>query len=150
MALPQTDRRKHPRIAAGDLPILLGEDLKTPLRIRDLSRAGVAFYSEIIDMARFKTLDHLKSYVGLVPSVRSSGDTEHVWGLTFRRNRFLKYVIIEAAWVAIRKDPALLACYNKLISRMKAQSAIIRIAKKLLGRIRYVWLNNVPYKTCVA
>ncbi len=113
-------------------------------------KTGVALYAEVIDMRRFKTLDHLKSYVGLVPSVRASGDTEHVLGLTFRRNRFLKYVIIEAAWIAIRKDPALLACYNKLISRMKAQSAIIRIARKLLGRIRYVWLNNVPYKTCVA
>jgi len=113
-------------------------------------KTGVAFYSEIIDMSRFKTLDHLKSYTGLIPSVRASGDTEHVRGLTFRRNRFLKCVIIEAAWVAVRKDPALLACYNKLISRMKAQSAIIRIAKKLLSRIRYVWLNNVPYEICVA
>ena len=111
---------------------------------------GIILYAEIVDMRRFKKFDQLKSFAGLAPSVRGSGDKEYVHGLTFRRNKHLKYVIIEAAWIAIRKDPALLASYNKLISRMKAQSAIIRIAKKLLGRIRYVWLNNVPYKTCVA
>jgi len=111
---------------------------------------GIILYAEIIDMHRFKNFNQLKSFVGLAPSVRGSGDKEYVRGLTFRRNKHLKYVIIEAAWIAIRKDPALLAAYNKLLSRMKAQSAIIRIAKKLLGRIRHVWLNDVPYKTCVA
>ena len=32
--------------------------------------------TEIIDMNRFKTLDHLASYVGLIPSIQSSDDTE--------------------------------------------------------------------------
>ena len=40
------ERRQHPRVAAEDLPILLQGDDRRPLRIRDVSRAGVAFYSE--------------------------------------------------------------------------------------------------------
>lgn len=33
-------------MAAGDLPLLLGEDRSGALRIRDLSSSGVSFYSE--------------------------------------------------------------------------------------------------------
>ena len=40
------ERRQHPRVLASELPILLQEGSDAPLRIRDLSRSGVAFYSE--------------------------------------------------------------------------------------------------------
>lgn len=46
MTRPIQERRQHPRVLAAELPILLREDSGTPLRIRDLSRSGVAFYSE--------------------------------------------------------------------------------------------------------
>jgi len=105
--------------------------------------------SEIIDMKRFKNFNQLKSYVGLTPSIYSSGETYYEYGLTYRKNSRLKYAIIEAAWVAIRKDPVLLECYNKFITRMKKQQAIIRIAKKLLNRIRHVWLTAEPYTSGV-
>lgn len=108
-------------------------------------KSAITIYSEIIDMDRFPNLEHLKSYVGLVPSISSSAETEHSRGLTFRRNKLLKYVLIESAWVAIRKDPALLLAFNKLVLRMKKQEAIIRIAVKLLRRIRYVWQHNTAY-----
>jgi len=108
-------------------------------------KTAITFYSEIINMNRFPNFEHLKSYVGLVPSISSSGETEYTRGLTYRSNKLLKYVLIESAWVAIRKDPALLHSFNKLILRMKKQEAIIRIAVKLLRRIRYVWQNNTPY-----
>ena len=108
-------------------------------------KTALVLYTEIIDMKRFPTLDRLKSFVGLVPSTDLSGDNEWTRGLTYRKNKHLKHVIIEAAWVAIRQDPVLLHKYNKLIVRMKAQNAIIKIAVKLLDRIRYVWNNNCLY-----
>jgi|GEM_PF-2995503 len=45
----------------------------------------------------------------------------------------------------LQQDRALPQSYNKLITRMKKQEAIVRIATKLLSRIRYVWKNNCPY-----
>jgi len=108
-------------------------------------KSAITLFSEIMDMNRFKNFDNLKSYIGLVPSTHSSGEHNIVKGITKRRNAYLRYVIIESAWVAIRKDPVLLQSYNTLISKMKKQQAIIRIARKLLNRIRYVWLNNHPY-----
>ena len=98
-----------------------------------------------MDIKRFPGIDQLCSYVGLVPSVHSSGDRHSEKGLTNRRNRYLRYLIIESAWVAVRQDPALLLCYNHYCQRMKKQEAIIRIAKKLLNRIRHVWNEEESY-----
>ena len=98
-----------------------------------------------MNINRFQGLDELASFVGLVPAVYSSGEKEKVLGLSVRHNQYLRYMLIESAWVAIRKDPALTLKYSELIRRMSKQEAIIRIAKKLLNRIRFVWKNNLPY-----
>jgi transposase len=105
----------------------------------------ITFLTEIVDIVRFKTLDHLASFVGLVPSISSSDDKSSDRGITNRKNSYLRHLIVESAWMAIRKDPQLLAKYDKLCTYMKKQEAIIRIAKKLLSRIRYVWLNRQIY-----
>jgi len=99
---------------------------------------AITFYSEIIDMRRFPTFDQLASFVGLVPDVDASGDRETTTGLTFRRNRHLRHMLVESAWFAVRLDPAMTMKFQELIRRMKKQQAIIRIAKKLLSRMRYV------------
>ena len=102
--------------------------------------------SEIGSIDRFKSLDTLAAYVGLIPEVSNSGDTEHTGPMTRRGNPFLRFILIEAAWRAISKDPGLLISYQKLNKRMKGQKAIVRIARKLLNRIRYVLINEVVYQ----
>jgi len=106
---------------------------------------AMTFYSEIIDMSRFPTFDQLASFVGLVPDVDASGERETTTGLTFRRNRHLRHMLVESAWFAVRLDPAMTMKFQELILRMKKQQAIIRIAKKLLSRMRYVWLHETSY-----
>jgi len=112
--------------------------------------AAITFYTEIIDMRRFCNLDQLAAFIGLVPSVNSSGENERCAGITSRRHPYLRYLIIEAAWVAVRKDPALTERFAQLVRRMKKQDAIIRIAKDLLARIRHVWLKEEDYVIGVA
>jgi transposase len=106
---------------------------------------AVTLLSELGNFNRFKKLDQLCSYVGLVPRTHSSGEKEISGGITPRSNRPLREGIIESAWVASRTDPALILCYNQLCKRMKSNEAIIRIAKKLLNRIRYVIKNETEY-----
>jgi transposase len=102
-------------------------------------------YCELIDINRFYSLDRLASFVGLVPSVTASSDQEYDHGLTFRYNRHLRYLLVEAAWTAIRTDPVLTHKFSQLTRRMTKQDAIIRIAKKLLSRVRYVWKHQKRY-----
>lgn len=106
---------------------------------------AVSLYAECIDMRRFARFDQLAALVGLVPSVYSSAEKEINRGITKRQNRYLRPLLIEAAWVAMRKDPALTLAFAELCKRMKKQDAIIRIAKKLLNRVRYVWYHQTTY-----
>lgn len=108
-------------------------------------KTAMTFYCEIIDIHRFENFDKLSSYVGLIPDCDSTGDNENETGLTFRRNKYLRYMLVESAWTAITKDPALTLKYEELVKRMKAQYAIIRITKKLLSRMSYVWRNQTKY-----
>lgn len=115
------------------------------------STPGIAEYTAIVfiayieDMGRFNSLDNLCSYVGLIPSTDSSGEKEKAGKITRRSNKLLRGLIIEAAWVAARRDPALILAHQTLCKRMKPSKAIIRIAKKLLSRLRHAWMYEEEY-----
>jgi transposase len=102
--------------------------------------------TELQDMRRFKTLDKLCAYAGIVPDTGSSGNNEIVRGITHRSNHYLRPAIVESSWVIIRKDPAMLMLYKKYCSMMMPNKAIIKIARHLLSRIRYVWMTKVEYE----
>lgn len=106
----------------------------------------VTLLTELINIERFESFDKIDSYAGLVPSCHDTGEKTKTQGLTNRRNRYLRYILIESSWVAIRKDPELYAAYSRYRIRMKPQEAIIRIAKKLLKRIYCVWKERRPYE----
>lgn len=101
--------------------------------------------SELIDMKRFKTLEALAAFVGLIPIVQSSDEKKKKLGITQRRNTHLRTLLIEAAWIAVKVDPALLMKFKELCCRMNQNKAIVRIAKILLNRIRRVWNTQTPY-----
>ena len=105
--------------------------------------------TELADISRFSSLDKLASYAGLVPDIKSSGETEYSTGITFRRNAALRGLLIESSWVAVRKDPALIMAFNKLSMRMRKTQAIVHIARKLLNRIRFVLKNRQKYVSAV-
>jgi len=108
--------------------------------------AAVTLATELIDIRRFRSLDHLAAFVGLVPATHSSGDTEVTAGLTTRANPVVRHVIIEAAWIAVRTDPELSQDFVRLCRRMRRTQAIVRIARKLLNRIACVWRNRRAYR----
>lgn len=108
--------------------------------------AAMTLITELVDIHRFKTVDHMHSFMGLVPNVYASGDTEHIGRITKRHNAYLRPVLLQAAWRAAKADPDLMRTYNKLCRKMKPHKAIIRITKKLSNRIRYVWKNQLAYQ----
>lgn len=110
---------------------------------------AITLYTEIMDINRFKRFDELCSYVGIVPAIHSSGKRERIMGISNRQSKYLRNLIIEAAWTAIKKDPAMTMKFNELCKRMCKQKAIIRIAKKLLCRIFSVWKNKIEYQLAI-
>lgn len=110
---------------------------------------GMVIQTEIQDIRRFRILDTLCSYAGFVPDIRSSDERMVVKGITNRCNSFLREAIIESSWTLIRKDPAMLMKYNEYCRRMNTNKAIVRIAKHLLARIKYVWINQTEYQKAI-
>lgn len=106
---------------------------------------AITLYAEIMDIKRFRKFDSLSCLIGFSPATDSSGEKDKVVGLSNQQNKYLRSMMIESAWTAIRKDPALTQVYGKLVMRMGKQKAIVRIAKKLLNRIMYVWRNEKEY-----
>jgi transposase len=107
---------------------------------------AMMFLLEVGDINRFKGFDSLNGYVGFCPDTDSSGETNRVRGITIRRNKKLRVALIESAWDAIRIDPSLMDSYQALTKRMKGTQAIIRIARKLLRRLRAVMLTGIAYQ----
>jgi transposase len=111
--------------------------------IGEINAAVILF--ELQDISRFKKFDHLCSYVGLVPDTADSGDTKRTKGITGRSNNYLRTALVESSWSVVRRDPALLMKYKDYCKKMDRNKAIIRIAKHLLARIRYVLVNRKAY-----
>jgi hypothetical protein len=55
-------------------------------------------------------------------------------------------LLIEASWIAVRNDPELEKYYMDNIKVMVKNKAIVKVARKLLSRIRYLLLHNEVYK----
>jgi transposase len=102
--------------------------------------------TEIEKIDRFCSDDKFHSYLGLIPQTNSSSDTYRVGDITVRQNKQLRSTLVECAWIAVRKDPALIYKYNELVKRMKPSKAIIRITKSLSNRIRHILKHEVEYQ----
>ncbi len=110
---------------------------------------GISFVTEIDDVNRFKNAYHLASYVGLIPMCHSSGEKDGTGDITVRKQATLRWAIIEAAWAAIRKDPAMTMAYEEYCKRMPCSKAIVKIARKLVNRIYFVLKRRQEYVPCV-
>ncbi len=101
---------------------------------------------EMGDVKRFETFYHLNSFVGLLPMEHSSGEVDNKLRLTVRKHRQLRSDRIESAWTAKRTDPAMALYFQQQIKRKDSKIVIVKIARKLLNRIRFVLINQQPYE----
>lgn len=104
---------------------------------------------EIDDIVRFKNADHLASFIGLVPMCHSTGEHDGTGDITVRRHFMLRSLLVEAAWIAIRKDPAMTMAYTEYRKRMNPQKSIIKIARRLVNRVYFVLKHEKEYVPCV-
>ncbi len=110
---------------------------------------GITLVMEIDDIGRFKNADQLASYIGLIPMCHSSGEKEGVGNITIRKHAILRCYFIEAAWMAIRKDPAMTMAYEEYRKRMNGNKAIVKIARRLVNRVFFVLKRKQEYVNCV-
>ena len=106
---------------------------------------AMSLLTEIYDFGRFHNEREFASYLGLIPTSHSSGDKTVHGEKTFRGNKQLGPMLIEASWVAIIKDPGLSVAYTAYLKRMRPQQAIVRIARKMSNIIFAVIKTGKKY-----
>lgn len=107
---------------------------------------AIALMAEIGNIGRFKNIKHFASYVGLIPRIKQSGESERTGDITYRHNSYLRPLLVEGAWQAVRADPAMLQYYQDNCLNGNAKKAIIKVARKLLSKIMFVMRNRIKYE----
>jgi transposase len=111
---------------------------------------AMALLAEIGDFARFKDPDQYTSYLGLTPWENSSGDSITTRGMQPRGNKYLRPLLIETSWAAVKHAPELLLYYRKHAVK-NSKHAIVKVARKvaLIARsvVTHLQLYNPEYKT---
>lgn len=106
---------------------------------------AAALLAEVGEIRRFSNEEEFSSYLGMVPGVHQSGETQKQMGVTPRCNSTLRSYLMEATWITVRKDPEMQAYYRKHSAR-KSTTVIMKIAHKLVKRILSVIKNEQPYQ----
>jgi transposase len=109
---------------------------------------AVTATAEIGDMRRFDSPRQLMSYLGLVPSERSTGDTVRRGGITKTGNGRVRHMLVESAWT-YRHPPRI--GKNKLYRLASVPPKVREIAWKAQTRLtaRYRALSARGKKTTV-
>ena len=122
-----------------------------PRMTRLLQITGVGVYTafavlaSIGDIHRFPTPKNLTSYAGLVPSLHQSGQQCYTGSITKAGRSILRWLMVEAAHIAIRHDPHWRQVYQHIAARRGHSIALVAIARKLLVVIWHLLAREAPY-----
>ncbi len=164
--LAETSLNKTIQLIVDDVEIFRKRLLETNKLIRELSASerysqmytvlssapgigiitAMTMLTEIGNIERFDNFARFNSFIGLCPSEFSSGEDIRKGGMTPRNHSAIRSLLIEAAWIAIRIDPALALKFQELIVTRTKKRAIVVIARKLLSRIYCIWTKKQEYE----
>ena len=141
--------------------------LKATLKVRHLSRSeryaekfdliksipgiglltAMTILTEVYDVSRFRNEKQFASYLGLIPTSHSSGNRVIHGEKTFRGNKQIGPMLIEASWIAINNDDTLALAYSNYRKKgLTPPEAIVRVARKLSNIIFSVLKNGKKYE----
>jgi transposase len=122
--------------------------------LRTIPGVGVTiahtFISEIFRPERFKRAEEICAYVGLAPVTSHSGSgKERAW-IRPVGQRYLRSILVEAAWRLIAAEDCYRDFYNRIRSRTNLpQKAITAVARKLLVLLWRIAIEGRPYESAV-
>jgi transposase len=112
-------------------------------------------YLATLDTAsRFVNGAAVGSYLGLVPSEHSSGQTQRRGAITKAGSPAMRGVLVQAAWAALRSrrhhnDP-LMRWTREVARRRGKKIAAVALARKLSGILFALWRDGTSYDPCRA
>ena len=108
---------------------------------------GNVIATEIDGIARFDNSDSLCAYAGLIPSTSSSGDKTYHGRLVPGCNKWLRWALVEAAWVAVGCSAYFGGFYRHHRSRgKKANTGIMIVSRRMCQIIFRILKERRPYE----
>jgi transposase len=101
---------------------------------------------EIDTIGRFARPAKLVAYAGLAPSTYASGGRIAHGRLLRQSNKWLRWALVEAAWVAVRCDPYFRTHFARRRHHKGPQTAIVAVARRLAEVIWHVLRDDRPYE----
>lgn len=96
---------------------------------------------------RFESSEKLNHYLGLTPSERSSGDKVVRGRSGICGNKQLRSIIIQLAWMTVRKDGSLLDKFDRVYKKSGSkQKAIVASARKLMTKVYAAVRKDEDYR----
>jgi transposase len=162
-ALPLTETQKEQRDAwlalidqlnplirqvEKQLPALSEQD---PRVKRLLSHPGIgrltalAVVHTLGPVERFANGRKVTAYVGLDPLEASSGDYQRIGSISKQGSKLLRFLLVEAAQTAARRDPELKRLYYRVLKRRDHARASVAVARRLLVRAYILLRDEIDY-----
>jgi transposase len=96
-------------------------------------------------VSRFRNSRKVAAYGGFDPVERSSAERKCFLGISKAGSRVLRYLLVEAAHTAVRKDEELKRFYQRLAERRGRPKAKVAAARKLLIRAYIMLRDEIDY-----
>ena len=106
---------------------------------------SLALVHTLEPVGRFAGGRKVTAYVGLDPMEYSSGEKQRFGSISKGGSRLLRYLLVEAAQTAVRRDEELKSFYLRLLRRRGAQKAKVAAARKLLIRGYILLRDGIDY-----
>ena len=107
---------------------------------------ALAFVLIIGNAERFGCGKQVASYLGLVPLEKSSGNRRRLGHITKQGNSLVRFLLVEAAQVTVRRLPEWRSKYHHLVMRRGRKTAKVAMARKLAVRLYWMWRKGWDYE----
>jgi transposase len=106
---------------------------------------ALAFVLTLGDVTRFSRARRVASYLGMIPCEDSSAGKQRLGHISKQGNSLLRFLLVEAAHVAVRYDPELKRCYFRILHKHHPGVAKVAVARKLALRLYWMLRLNREY-----
>jgi transposase len=107
---------------------------------------ALAFVLIIGSPERFRCGKQIGSYVGLIPCEDSSAGHQRLGHISKQGNSLLRFLLVEAAQIAVRHDPDWRRRFLHLAMRRERRIAKVAMARKLAVRLYWMWRKGWDYQ----
>jgi transposase len=104
------------------------------------------YLAEVADVRRFRSQKKVVAYAGLAPGLRESAGKRRDVGITHTGSRLLRWVLCQAAWQLVRRDPRWRGIFEGLAKRRGRKKAITAVARRLLCVMTSLVMNGQEYR----